>query len=145
MDGRIPELLTSRKAKDISLILSIILLGITSFGLGRLSVDEERAAVVLHAAPQRPTDATSEAGTGNNLPAAHLVTVGTALPDTETGTTTTAPRTSGTLVGSKNGTVYHLPWCSGAQRIKPANRVWFDSKADAEAAGYHAASNCKGL
>ena len=27
----------------------------------------------------------------------------------------------GQLVGSKNGTKYHYPWCSGAERIKEEN------------------------
>jgi hypothetical protein len=53
--------------------------------------------------------------------------------------------TEGELVGSKNGSVYHLPWCSGAQRIKEENKVWFNSKEEAEKAGYRAATNCKGI
>lgn len=48
-------------------------------------------------------------------------------------------------VASKNGTKYHLPWCSGALRIKEENKVWFASKAEAEAAGYEPAANCKGI
>jgi len=51
----------------------------------------------------------------------------------------------GQYVGSKNGTKYHLPWCSGAQRINEENKVWFISKADAEAKGYGPAGNCKGI
>jgi methylphosphotriester-DNA--protein-cysteine methyltransferase len=48
-------------------------------------------------------------------------------------------------VASKNGTKYHLPWCSGAQRIKDENKVWFKTKEDAEKAGFMPASNCKGI
>lgn len=48
-------------------------------------------------------------------------------------------------VGSKNSDKYHLPWCSGAQRISPENQVWFDSREAAEAAGYSPAGNCEGL
>lgn len=51
----------------------------------------------------------------------------------------------GGYVASKNGGKYHLPWCSGAQRIKEENKVWFKTKAEAEAAGYTPAANCKGL
>lgn len=51
----------------------------------------------------------------------------------------------GGYVGSKNGTKYHLPWCSGAQRILEENKVWFRTKAEAEAAGYTPASNCRGI
>ncbi|MFH1979380.1 MAG: hypothetical protein ABII97_03290 [Patescibacteria group bacterium] len=51
----------------------------------------------------------------------------------------------GLLVASKNGSKYHYPWCSGAQKMKEDNKVWFDSKEEAERAGYSPASNCKGL
>jgi hypothetical protein len=48
-------------------------------------------------------------------------------------------------VASKNSDKYHYPWCSGAQRIKEENKVWFSSKEEAEKAGYSPATNCKGL
>lgn len=48
-------------------------------------------------------------------------------------------------VASVTGTKYHFPWCSGAQRIKEENQIWFSSKEDAELAGYEPATNCPGL
>lgn len=48
-------------------------------------------------------------------------------------------------VGSKNSDKYHALWCSGAERISEENKIWFDSKVDAEAAGYEPAGNCPGL
>jgi hypothetical protein len=51
----------------------------------------------------------------------------------------------GQVVASNTGTKYHLPWCSGAQRISEANKIYFASKAEAEKAGYAPAANCKGL
>ncbi|MBU1292800.1 hypothetical protein KJ819_01895 [Patescibacteria group bacterium] len=57
-----------------------------------------------------------------------------------------APKaTTGTYMASKNGTKYYLPTCSSSNRIKPENRVWFKTKAEAEAAGYGPAANCPGL
>lgn len=38
--------------------------------------------------------------------------------------------------------LYHYTWCSGAQRIKETNKVWFANSAAAEAAGYTLAANC---
>lgn len=49
----------------------------------------------------------------------------------------------GSVVGSKNGSKYHLPRCSGANAIKEENKIWFASEAAAEAAGYTRAGNCK--
>jgi hypothetical protein len=51
-----------------------------------------------------------------------------------------------TVIGSKTGNKYYFPWCAGSlARTKPENRVEFASIALAQAAGYVAASNCKGL
>ena len=52
---------------------------------------------------------------------------------------------SGQYVGSKNGSKYHLPWCSGAQRIKEENKVWFQDKNEAKRLGYTPAKNCPGI
>lgn len=40
------------------------------------------------------------------------------------------------FVGSKNSTLYHLPTCAPAKRIKPENRVCFASEEEAHARGY---------
>lgn len=48
--------------------------------------------------------------------------------------TTTA--TQGKFVGSVNSDLYHDPSCPSASRIKEANQVWFESREDAERAGY---------
>jgi len=42
--------------------------------------------------------------------------------------------------GSK---LYHYSWCSGAQRIKETNKLWFPTEADAISAGYTLAGNCQ--
>ncbi len=42
----------------------------------------------------------------------------------------------GKYVGSKNSNKYHLPDSSTAKRIKEENKVWFQSKEEAEAKGY---------
>jgi hypothetical protein len=43
---------------------------------------------------------------------------------------------SGVYVGSKNGKKYYTPGCSGTNRIKPENYVWFQSVEDATLQGY---------
>lgn len=37
---------------------------------------------------------------------------------------------------------YHHSWCSSGTRIKEANRLWFPTAQDAQAAGYTLAGNC---
>lgn len=51
----------------------------------------------------------------------------------------------GQYVASKNGEAYYLPWCSGANRIKEENKIWFASKEEAEGRGYRPAKTCKGM
>ncbi|MEK7117491.1 MAG: hypothetical protein AAB861_01830 [Patescibacteria group bacterium] len=52
---------------------------------------------------------------------------------------------SGTVVGSKNSTKYHYPWCAGAKQITPQNLITFNSTEEARGKGYTPAANCKGL
>ncbi len=49
------------------------------------------------------------------------------------------------VVASKasSSKLYHHPWCSGAQRIKETNKLWFPTEADAISAGYTLAANCQ--
>ncbi len=51
----------------------------------------------------------------------------------------------GLFVASRSGSVYYFPWCSGAQKILPANQVWFASEEAALRAGYGPSKACKGL
>jgi len=128
----IPELLASRKAADAVLVIAVILLGLLSFGLGRLSVESGSSRGVAFCDELPPS--TVSAAILNASPDTTLDNAGIVTPSQEA-----------SFVGSKNGSVYHFPWCSGAQRIKEENKIWFSSKEDAERAGYRPASNCKGL
>ena len=58
---------------------------------------------------------------------------------------TSAAVETGEYVASISGTKYHLPWCSGAQNIKEGNKIWFNTKEEAELSGYEPAANCPGL
>jgi hypothetical protein len=104
-------------------IIIIILVALASFGLGRLSKIEENRPPVRLIDNSRAMPATA-----NNA-------VQHPMLNTE----------AGKYVSSKSGAKYHLPWCSGAQRIKEENKIWFDSKETAERAGYSPAVNCKGI
>ncbi len=49
---------------------------------------------------------------------------------------------SGAYVASKSGKKYYPVACASANRIKDANKVYFQTAAAAVAAGYGAAANC---
>ena len=44
--------------------------------------------------------------------------------------------------GNRNSMIYHWPGCPNYDDIAPKNRVYFKTRAAAEAAGYRAARNC---
>jgi len=113
----------SQKGQNIYIVAVIILVALASFGLGRLSKIEESKP------PVRTIDTSA-------APAA----AGAATSNFQSGT----PEIQN-FVASRNGTKYHFPWCSGAQNIKEANKIWFETKEEAEKAGYGPAANCKGL
>ena len=111
----------------------LILVAVTSFGLGRQSVNTTNRS-------EKPLISTE-----NVAPAAVMEAVASAST-TKAATEPQAPTNKPVaVVGSKSGTKYHLPTCSGAKRIKPENLISFETIAAAEAAGYTAAANCPGL
>jgi len=117
---------------EIIIATLIVFVSVSSFFLGRLSMSEK---------------------TLKTQDIAQISTVTEALPANEVRleeqkpkeTTATHLKTTGAYVASKSGTKYHLPWCGSAKQIKEENKVWFDTKEEAERAGYTPASNCKGI
>jgi hypothetical protein len=120
------------KIEPYMLAAVVLLVGVGAFGLGRLSAATEGpvALRVLYpeaklAQPLASTAAVAQAAKAAPAPS--------------------AVQGSGAYVASKNGSKYYLVSCSGANRIKPENKVYFGSKAEAQAAGYGPAANCPGL
>lgn len=109
-------------SSDLFIVFLLILVGFGSFGLGRLSaVEGDKTGVVIEY--------------GGNPSTSNTVAATSILAD----------KSGGSVVGSKNGSKYHFPWCSGATRMKEENKVWFATIEDAKKAGYTPAGNCKGL
>ena len=98
-------------------VLVVFLVALSSFGLGRLSAQEASRS------------------------ASAAISIGQAPMETEP----KGMAIGGLIVASRAGTVYYYPWCGGAANIKAENQVWFESEDAAQAAGYRAAKNCKGL
>ena len=120
----------------------IILVGLSAFGLGRLSVMEERREpVVVEDKSQNADGGAAAAG----APPQSVSVITSVNGQTPTISNTTSPVLGGRLVASRNGTKYYLPWCSGATKITDANKIWFNSEADARVKGYQPATNCKGI
>lgn len=118
-----------RNQNDLILVGGIILVSLISFGVGRLTAPQ----------PVAPEPIVIE----NAIPAAELSQ--NEIPKEEEESGGGVASQVGKYVASISGTKYHLPDCSGAKRIKEENKVWFNSKEEAEKAGYEPAGNCPGL
>ena len=107
--------------KDLFIAGIIFCTGLSSFGLGRLSVDLKTnpPLVVTDSAASSPMEEQSIPGAVIN--------------------------TDKRVVASRNGTTYYFMWCSGVQRIKEENKILFPTKEAAEIAGLTLAGNCRGL
>lgn len=100
------------------LIIVVVLVGGASFGLGRLSVNGE--------------------GEDN------VIIENKVVNDQETGyNEEEALNGEKRYVASKNGTKYYSWDCSGANRIKLENQIWFKNREDAEKSGFTYSSTCK--
>jgi hypothetical protein len=97
------------------IVVLVFLVGLTAFGLGRLSAFEDVRP------PVSITSTEMESAPPQGMYAGGLV------------------------VASRSGSAYYYPWCGGADKILSKNQIWFQSEESAVRAGYRAAKNCKGL
>ena len=115
----------------------LVLVAVISFALGRVSkIQENRqpVRVVSGGVGEVKGVNTSPRSDRNQSRPSHIA-----------GEEKTASPESIQVVGSKNGTKYHLPTCPGAKQISEKNKITFNSIEEARAKGYTPASNCKGL
>ena len=113
----------SKMGQSIAFSVILVLTCLTSFGLGRLSV-------------QKPlqNDTVSIIG--------EVSTYGDSAPSKQGGGYQESESSYGVYVASRSGTKYYLPSCSGASRIKEENKIWFNSTSEAESAGFTKSSTC---
>lgn len=117
----------------------VVLVGLSSFGLGRLSIlDEAREPIVIEetSVPEAANLVQTPQASGNTQTAAVSNSLSSANTPAETPAT-------GKIMASKNGTRYYFAWCSS--NIAEKNKIWFNSEAEARAKGLLPAANCKGL
>ena len=107
-------------------LLVVILVGLGSFGLGRLSISNMTDGYVSELENTNPGIVKEEIG---EIP----------KPINEYRGNTKERM----YVASKNGKLYYTAGCSGAKRISEKNKVWFADKIEAEKAGYEMSLSCK--
>jgi hypothetical protein len=102
-------------------IIALVLVALSSFALGRLSVlEQNREPIRIEYADQMATSTADEESIPIQTPPV------------------------GGVVASKTGSVYYFPWCIGATKISESNKVWYATEELARTAGLRA-GNCKGM
>ncbi len=109
---------------DIILALAVILISITAFNLGKISVSNQQKAQ-LTITEQNVTN--TSIPTNNNFEKRAKLNADTYV------------------IASKNSTakVYHFPWCASGSKISEKNKITFANETEAISAGYTLASNCQ--
>ena len=113
-------------------LLIIVGVGISSFGLGRISLnnslnENSDSDMIM-------TETENEKESANWR---------TDIKNNEISSTQPTQFMEKRYVASKNGKMYYSLGCSGAKRINPENEVWFSTREDAEKSGYALSSACK--
>lgn len=131
----------------IVLFIGVILLSFISYGIGRLGTPQSKEPITIQASSQdilknSPVVKEEVKQDEKNLT---IEKQSDSINSQKTKQENKVVKNTSLYVASKNGTKYHLPTCSGAKRIKEENKIWFESKQEAEKAGYEPAKNCKGI
>lgn len=109
----------------------LILVAISSFGLGKISSNRQERTPIILGAFETPKNPEIKPEISN------IPVIPTSKKVVET--------VGEIVVASKKGKNYYFPSCAGAKRIVEENKITFSSTAEAEKAGYKPGANCKGL
>jgi len=126
---KIKQFVQSEKGKDILVIIIVILVGLGSFELGRLSKDSASSGIKIEYPSQEASVISA-------------VETSSLLENTKISPTVLNP-TAKNFFASNRGKKYYSVGCSGGKTIKQENRVYFATKEQAENAGYELSSSCR--
>ena len=123
----------SEKGKDIMIVSIIILVGLASFELGRLSKENSSSGIKIEYPSQNDTQ---EANVISSIKSPNLTK--------NTKISPTISNSSGkTFFASSKGNKYYTISCSAGKTIKQENRVYFATGEEAQKAGYTLSSSCR--
>ncbi len=129
--GKIKAFIESEQGKDILIVLIVILVGLGSFELGRLSKGTHGSEIKINY-PDKTTEA--EASQTSNA-----ISVNSNIPGEQKISTPSGKN----YFASKRGKKYYTIGCSAGNSIKQENRVYFATSDEAEKAGYELSTSCK--
>ena len=126
--------LQSEKGKDILIVIIVILVGLGSFELGRLSKENSSSGIKI-----LPTTV----GEYQNQDVNQNANVISATKSSSLLQNTKIENSAGkNFFASIRGSKYYSLGCSAGKTIKQENRVYFSTGEDAQKAGYTLSSSC---
>lgn len=136
---KIKSFIESEKGKDLLIILIIILVGVASFLLGRLSKEgqNDQFKVIYPNGQANVISGLNETQNGLNLQKNANLSQNTVL---DKNSDISIPK--GNFFASKRGKKYYTLGCSAGKTIKDSNKVWFNTGEEAVLAGYELSSSC---
>jgi len=123
---KIKLFIQSEKGKDIMTVIIVILVGLGSFGLGRLSKNSPNEGLKIEYRDQG----------GNAIKAVNQAEFTPQIHEIDTAIN------GKNFFASNRGTKYYSLGCSAGKTIKQENRIYFDTKEEAEKAGYTLSTSC---
>jgi len=123
---KIKQFIESDTGKDIMIVIIVILVGLGSFELGRLSKESSSNSIKI----EYPDENTNQGAS-----------VISALTDVEN-MKTSVNNSGKTFFASSRGSKYYTISCSAGKTIKQENRVYFATGEEAQKAGYTLSSSC---
>lgn len=126
---KIKRFLESDKGKDILVVFIVLLVGIGSFELGRLSKNDIRGLKIEYTG----TDSAQNSQFELNPNQSGKIEDNGNISDNNS---------QKNFFASSRGSKYYTLSCAAGKTIKPENRIYFTTGEEAEAAGYTLSSTC---
>ena len=132
---KIKLFLESEQGRNIMVVLVVILVGIMAFELGRLSKAGNSSGIKIEY-----NGVVEQASVLSALKESKLI----ARPKvTESKTTTNQSTTNKNFFASSRGKKYYPVGCTAGNTLKQENRIYFNTREEAEKAGYVLSSSCR--
>ena len=124
---KIKQFLEGETGKDVLIVIIVVLVGLGSFELGRLSKNSSNAGIKIEYQNKIINQEANVVSATENI----------LKPTFDT------KSTGKTFFASNRGSKYYSLGCSGGKTIKQENRIYFTTSAEAETAGYELSSSCR--
>jgi len=129
---KIKSFIESSRGKDILTVLIVILVGLGGFGLGRLSKAQNGSGVQIEYLNGPISGSIEPLSQGANV----VEALKSEPPYTARGL-------EGNFFASSRGKKYYPVGCSAGDSLKMENRIYFNTREEAEKAGYTLSSSCR--